>query len=138
MCVCVCVCVYMYSQSIYIYSIHIYICIFHPYIYIYIYDRMIYIYIYTTPQCSQQHCYNTQDMEPAKMSIFVFWVFFFYYFTFGVQLLYNVIFKSVVQQSESAVCIHIPSPSSLCFTLLTHPTPLGHHRAALCYTAVSQ
>ena len=64
--------------------------------------------------------------------------FFFYYFTFGVQLLYNVIFKSVVQQSESAVCIHIPSPSSLCFTLLTHPTPLGHHRAALCYTAVSQ
>ena len=70
------------NPYIYIFHPYIYICIFHPYIYIYMIEWYIYIYIYTTPQCSQQHCYNTQDMEPAKMSIFVFWVVFFLLFYF--------------------------------------------------------
>ena len=42
-------------------------------------------------------------------------------FKIGVVLLYNVA-SFIVQQSESAVCIHM-SPS------FTHPTPGGHHRA---------
>ena len=35
----------------------------------------------------------------------------FIYFTIEVKLLYNVILVSPVQQSESAMCIHISPPS---------------------------
>ena len=35
----------------------------------------------------------------------------FYFFLIGVQLLYNVVLVFVVQQSESAMCIHISPPS---------------------------
>ena len=36
---------------------------------------------------------------------------------------------SAVQQSESAICIHIPSPFLASLSRTLHPTPLGHHRA---------
>ena len=40
----------------------------------------------------------------------------------GVQLLYNVVLVSAVQQSESAICIHT-SP------FFRSPSHVGHHRA---------
>ena len=44
------------------------------------------------------------------------------------QLLYNIVLVSSLQQSESAICIHLPPLSWAC---LPHapPTPPGHHRA---------
>ena len=60
----------------------------------------------------------------TSQNVYLCFGFFFYYYPiFGVQLLYNVKVKSVVQQSESAVCIHISSPSSLRSTLLTPSHP---------------
>ena len=46
-------------------------------------------------------------------------------------MLYNVVLVSVVQQSESALCIHI-SPYPLPLEPPSHspyPTPLGGHKA---------
>ena len=55
------------------------------------------------------------------------------YFLVGVQLVYNIVLVSTVQQHESAICIHI-SPFS--WASLSPPSHhLGHHRApswALC------
>ena len=36
---------------------------------------------------------------------------FFFFFFFEIQLLYNVVLVSAVQQSESAVCVHMSPPS---------------------------
>ena len=44
--------------------------------------------------------------------------FYFNFFFIGVQLLYNVALLSAVQQSESAVCIHVSPPS---WTPHSHP-----------------
>ena len=46
-------------------------------------------------------------------------------------MLYNVVLVSAVQQSESAICIHI-SPYPLSLETPSHPpypTPLGDHKA---------
>ena len=40
----------------------------------------------------------------------------------GVQLLYNIVLFSAAQQSESAICLHIP-------LFFGFPSRLGHHRA---------
>ena len=47
-------------------------------------------------------------------------LFIYLFFLIGVQLLYNVVLVSAVQQSESAVCIHI---SPLSWTYLPSPHP---------------
>ena len=47
---------------------------------------------------------------------------FLFYFIIGALLLYTAVSVSAVQQSESAICIHI-SP------LFGFPSHLGHHRA---------
>ena len=65
----------------------------------------------------------------------------FFFFLIGVELLYNVVLVSVVQWSESAVCIHISPPS--CTSL--PPSPPSHpsrsaqstELSSLCYTAGS-
>ena len=47
-------------------------------------------------------------------------------------MLYNVVLVSAVQQSESALCIHI-SPYLLPLVSPSHPpfpAPLGHHEAS--------
>ena len=52
----------------------------------------------------------------------------FFFFLIGVELFYNVVLVSAVQQSESALCIHVTPPSWPSLQL-PHPTHLGHHRA---------
>ena len=50
-------------------------------------------------------------------------------------MLYNVVLISAVQQSESAICIHI-SPYPLPLVSPSHPPypiPLGHHKAVYFY-----
>ena len=44
-------------------------------------------------------------------------------------MLYNVALVSVIQQSESAVRIHLSPPSCTSLPPFPHPTPLGPHRA---------
>ena len=57
-------------------------------------------------------------------------------FFFGVQLLYNVVLVSAVQQSESAICLHMSAP-----TWISHPHPSRSSQStklsSLCYTAAS-
>ena len=48
-------------------------------------------------------------------------------FLIGVELLYDAVFVSAVQQNESTRCIRI-SPSSWTSLPPCHSTPLGHHR----------
>ena len=58
-------------------------------------------------------------------------VFFLFYIFIGVELLYNVVLVSVVQQSESAISMHI-SPYPLALAPPSHPpypTSLGRHKA---------
>ena len=56
---------------------------------------------------------------------------FFFHIFIGVQKLYNVVLVSTVQQSESALCIHISPyplpPEPPCHP--SYPIPLGHHKA---------
>ena len=48
-------------------------------------------------------------------------------------MLYDVVLVSAVQQSESAICVHISPPSRVSLLPLPpRPTPLGHHRALSC------
>ena len=42
-------------------------------------------------------------------------------------MLYKVVLVSAVQQSESAIFIHVSLPSEA--SVPPHPTSLGHHRA---------
>ena len=51
----------------------------------------------------------------------------FFFFFIGVQLLYNVVLVSAVQQSESVTCICVSPPSLISLPQRLHPTPLGHH-----------
>ena len=46
-----------------------------------------------------------------------------FFFLIGVQLLYNVVLVSAVQQSESAICIHISPPSWTSLPPHTPPIP---------------
>ena len=51
------------------------------------------------------------------------------FFITGISLLYNVVLVSAVEQSESAVCVHIcPLPLEPPSQPRLHPTPLSHHR----------
>ena len=52
---------------------------------------------------------------------------FIYVFIVEVELLYNVVLVSAVQQRESPVCIHTSPPSWASYS--PQPTHLGHHRA---------
>ena len=56
--------------------------------------------------------------------LYLNWILFF----IGIELLYNAVLVSVVQGSESAICIHISPPS---WTSLPYPhsTHLGRHQA---------
>ena len=53
------------------------------------------------------------------------------HFFIGVQLLYNVVLISTVQQSESAICIHI---SSLFWISFPFRSPQRTEQSSLCYT----
>ena len=50
-------------------------------------------------------------------------------------LLYKVVLVSAVQQSESAVCIHIPPPPR---TSLPHPTPLAQCSVMILHVILKQ
>ena len=63
--------------------------------------------------------------------VFLSYRIYFFYIFIGVYLLHNVVLVSVVQQSESAISIHI-SPYPLPPEPPSHPpypTPLGGHKA---------
>ena len=58
-------------------------------------------------------------------------IFFFFLHLYWSIIAYNVVLLSAVQQSESAMCIHI-SPYPLPLEPPSHPpypTPLGRHKA---------
>ena len=67
------------------------------------------------------------QITPLNSTFFFYWFFF-----IGVQLLYNVVLVSVVQWSDSTICVHISPPS---WTSLPFPTPpilvITEHRAEL-------
>ena len=51
------------------------------------------------------------------------------------QWLYNVVLAAAAQQSESALCTHVPLPSRVCFAA---PTPSqSAELSSLCRTAAS-
>ena len=81
----------------------------------------------------RQHKYHIK-CQSETLSFFLFFSFIKKKKTFvGVQLLYDVVLVSTVQQSKSAICIHIlPAPHFFGFS-----SHLGHHRAlrrVLCAT----
>ena len=51
------------------------------------------------------------------------------FFFIGIYLLYNIVLVSAVQQSESAICIHMCPPLWTSLPTPIPSTPLGHHRA---------
>lgn len=59
---------------------------------------------------------------------------YFSFFNIGVQVHYNLVLVSAVQQRESALCIHISPPPLSLFPTPPHPhsTPVGHLRALNC------
>ena len=64
---------------------------------------------------------------------YIYFIFFNFFNIFiGVYLPYNGMLVSAVEQSESAICIHI-FPYPLPLEPPSHPpypTPLGHHKAS--------
>ena len=61
-------------------------------------------------------------------------VYFIYLFLIGVELLYNVVLVSAVQQSESAICILISPLSGISFPFRSS---WSTEKSSLCYTAGS-
>ena len=50
----------------------------------------------------------------------------------------NVVLVSAAPQCESAICVHVPPPSSLSSNPPPHPAPLGHDRAPSCTACTTQ
>ena len=59
-----------------------------------------------TDICPGSYCWKHHQCCFRKLEMAFFFSFIFYFFI-GVQLLYNVVLVSTVQQSASAICIHI-------------------------------
>ena len=95
------------------------------------------MYIYTTPQFSQQHCYNTQDVEPAKMSIFVLGVFWFLFFGFFLE--YNCFTRlrsSLLYNKANQLYVYIyPLPLESPFHT---PHPIPPHQVITEHPCVAQ
>ena len=76
--------------------------------------------------CFCKDIYSFVFLSPFNLEAHLTW---FSRITFtGIKLLYNVVPVSVVQWSQSAICMHI-SPPSWSSLLPPHPSHLGHQRA---------
>ena len=73
---------------------------------------------------------QTSSVYPRRAYFFLFCLVF-----IGVQLPYSVVLVSTVQQSESAICIHVPPLFWISFPFRS---PQSTEQSSLCYTGSHQ
>ena len=84
----------------------------------------------------RQHKYHIK-CQSETLFFFLFFSFIFRKTFVGVQLLYDVVLVSTVQQSKSAICIHILPPTPLFWIFFPFRSPQSTEKSSLCYTVGS-
>ena len=88
----------------------------------------------TCVPCIGRWILNHWTIREVPIQAFFFFFLLFFLFFIGVQLLYNVVLVSAVQQSESAICIHI---STLFWISFPFRSPQSTEQSSVCYTVGS-